>query len=524
MPRSRSRAHGFAPRRLDDVGVAGLHRLLAHLDDITAADAVVVVAGMEGALASVIGGLTGAPVVAVPTSVGYGSSLEGVTALLAMHASCAAASRSSASTTASARPARSPGCCRDAASPTSTPSAGVAGDMLLGALVDAGADPDAVCATLAGLGVDGYALTFERVQRGGIAATWANVVTDTHDHDHDHDDHDHDHHEHRPAKAITALLDAADLPDAGARHAPSASFDALAAVEGAVHGIDPADVEFHEVGARRRDRRRRRRRRRAGRPRHRPHRRRRRSRSATARRARPTACCPTRRPPSPGCSRRATCRSSASTRRWSWPRPTGVAVLVALAERFGPLPAMTVERVGYGAGTADPAGRPNVVQVVVGTAAEPSRRRRRRAARPSQLEANVDDVTGEVLAHTIAALLAAGAHDAWATPIVMKKGRPAHTVARARRPRRRRAASPPCCSPRPAASACAPRPSQRWPQRRDEVTVDVDGHPVRVKVAGRPGQGRARRRRRRRRRARPAAARRPARRRNGRPSRTPPAQ
>ncbi|MET0145149.1 MAG: nickel pincer cofactor biosynthesis protein LarB [Ilumatobacteraceae bacterium] len=82
-------AHGFAPSRLDDVGVAGIHRLLAHVDDVTAADAVVVLAGMEGALASVIGGLTGAPVVAVPTSVGYGASLEGVTALLAMHASCA---------------------------------------------------------------------------------------------------------------------------------------------------------------------------------------------------------------------------------------------------------------------------------------------------------------------------------------------------------------------------------------------------------------------------------------------------
>jgi NCAIR mutase (PurE)-related protein len=83
-------AHGFAPTRLDDVGVAGLHRLLAHVDAVTAADAIVVLAGMEGALASVVGGLTGAPVVAVPTSVGYGASLEGVTALLAMHASCAA--------------------------------------------------------------------------------------------------------------------------------------------------------------------------------------------------------------------------------------------------------------------------------------------------------------------------------------------------------------------------------------------------------------------------------------------------
>ncbi len=82
-------AYGFQPDRLTDVGVAGLHRLLAHLDRITSADAVVVVAGMEGALASVIGGLTSAPVVAVPTSVGHGAGLDGVTALLAMHASCA---------------------------------------------------------------------------------------------------------------------------------------------------------------------------------------------------------------------------------------------------------------------------------------------------------------------------------------------------------------------------------------------------------------------------------------------------
>jgi NCAIR mutase (PurE)-related protein len=83
------RAYGFAPDRLTDVGVAGLHRLLANVDRVTSADAVVVVAGMEGALASVVGGLTSGPVVAVPTSVGYGASLDGVTALLAMHASCA---------------------------------------------------------------------------------------------------------------------------------------------------------------------------------------------------------------------------------------------------------------------------------------------------------------------------------------------------------------------------------------------------------------------------------------------------
>ena len=70
--------------------MAGVHRILASIDDLYEADAVVVIAGMEGALASVVGGLTPAPVVAVPTSVGYGAALEGVTALLAMLSSCAA--------------------------------------------------------------------------------------------------------------------------------------------------------------------------------------------------------------------------------------------------------------------------------------------------------------------------------------------------------------------------------------------------------------------------------------------------
>ncbi|HZU74104.1 MAG TPA: nickel pincer cofactor biosynthesis protein LarB [Acidimicrobiales bacterium] len=82
-------AHGFRPRLVADCGVAGLHRLLANLDPLGDADVVVVVAGMEGALASIVGGLTAAPVVAVPTSVGYGASLQGVTALLAMLSSCA---------------------------------------------------------------------------------------------------------------------------------------------------------------------------------------------------------------------------------------------------------------------------------------------------------------------------------------------------------------------------------------------------------------------------------------------------
>ncbi len=76
--------------RLYDVGVAGLHRLLASTDKLTSASVVVAVAGMEGALASVVGGLVRCPVIAVPTSVGYGASFGGVAALLSMLNSCAA--------------------------------------------------------------------------------------------------------------------------------------------------------------------------------------------------------------------------------------------------------------------------------------------------------------------------------------------------------------------------------------------------------------------------------------------------
>lgn len=81
--------HGASVTRISDVGVAGLHRLLGARDDFADADCLVVVAGMEGALPSVVGGLVGIPLVAVPTSVGYGASFDGLAALLAMMNSCA---------------------------------------------------------------------------------------------------------------------------------------------------------------------------------------------------------------------------------------------------------------------------------------------------------------------------------------------------------------------------------------------------------------------------------------------------
>ncbi len=84
-----ARVHGAGVARLDDVGVAGLHRLLAVHEELVDADCLVVVAGMEGALPSVIGGLVGVPVVGVPTAVGYGTGAGGLAAVLAMLNSCA---------------------------------------------------------------------------------------------------------------------------------------------------------------------------------------------------------------------------------------------------------------------------------------------------------------------------------------------------------------------------------------------------------------------------------------------------
>ena len=75
--------------RIFDIGIAGLHRVLKHLDTLCTAQVIVAVAGMEGALPSVLAGLVSCPVIAVPTSVGYGASFHGVTALLAMLNSCA---------------------------------------------------------------------------------------------------------------------------------------------------------------------------------------------------------------------------------------------------------------------------------------------------------------------------------------------------------------------------------------------------------------------------------------------------
>jgi pyridinium-3,5-bisthiocarboxylic acid mononucleotide nickel chelatase len=369
--------------------------------------------------------------------------------------------------------------------------AGTAGDMTLGALIDAGADPVFVAEVLSGLDLDGYALTFEPVLRCGVAATHAVVVID-HDHsaehDHDHDDHEHDHehehdhaddhdHGHRSYRLIRDLLVRSELPERVRRRA-LATFDALAEVEGAMHRMSPADVEFHEVG----------------------------SLDAiidivgscaameslgideivcspiavgrgTVRAAHGELPNPA--PAVTGLLARVNAPAAGIDTRKEIATPTGVALMTALASSFGPLPAMTVRSVGYGAGTADIPGRPNVVQVVIGQSSPAPLS----DGQPVRLfEVNVDDITGEVVAHTIACLLDAGAFDAWATPIVMKKGRPAFVI---------QALCDLAVSDRVSQVLLAETGSlglrasiyERWPQQRTGSSVELEGQTIAIKIA-----------------------------------------
>lgn len=357
-------------------------------------------------------------------------------------------------------------------------AAGVAGDMLLASLIDAGADRLSVMDAWGALDLGGeadFAATWERVQRCGVVALWTNLVLDEH-HD-DHDDRDHAH-GHRPADEVIAMIERADLAPNVRRRAVEV-YRTLAAVEAEVHGVDPAAVELHEVGALdsildvvgvcaaveslRLD--------------HITY-----STIAVGHGTVPTAHgeFPNPVPAVTGLLARAGAATVGVDTTMELSTPTGVALLTVLGEQSPAMPPMRVEASGFGAGTADPQGRPNVVQAIIGSTAAVDEQGDGRAA--YLVETNIDDVTGEALAHAISCLLAAGAHDAWVTPIVMKKGRPAHTLHAlcddasfegVREAMVRETGT----------LGVRAHSVQRWPQRREERTVDVEGQRIRVKIA-----------------------------------------
>ncbi|HTW18225.1 MAG TPA: nickel pincer cofactor biosynthesis protein LarC [Nocardioides sp.] len=289
-------------------------------------------------------------------------------------------------------------------------SSGASGDMLLGALAGAGVPLEVLQAAVDAVAPEPVALSLERVTRNGLAATRCHVAVA-------------ESHHHRTWRDVRTLLDRADL-DIAVRDLAQRVFERLAVAEGAVHGVPADEVHFHEVGAldaiadvvgvaaglvhlgaetvvispvavg-----------------------------SGTIRAAHGTLPVP---PPAvaellrgvpsyagpPGAPAMELCT------------PTGAAVLTAVATSWGPQPPMVTETVGVGAGGRDPEGHANVLRLMVGGPVE----RATEVTTELVLEANVDDLDPRLWPTVLDALLAAGAADAWLTPILMKKGRPAHTL------------------------------------------------------------------------------------------------
>ncbi len=282
---------------------------------------------------------------------------------------------------------------------------GVSGDMLLGALLDAGLSLDQVRADLSRLSLSGYEVTAERVTRAGIAGTRLQVTTT-------------EAHAHRRLHDVLEIIAEADLPGEVARRAEE-SFKRLAAAEARVHGREAEEIEFHEVGA------------------------------VDAIVDIVGAFCALRRldvtevfasalplgggwvetahgrlpVPAP-----ATVELLKGVPTYGGPvdaelvTPTGAAVVTTAARSFGAMPPMTVRDVGWGAGGRD-LPHPNLLRVFVG---EP-------AARASEqqlvlIETNLDNMNPELFGHLMERLFEAGALDVFYTPIVMKKSRPATLV------------------------------------------------------------------------------------------------
>jgi hypothetical protein len=337
------------------------------------------------------------------------------------------------------------------------PIGGIAGDMFLAAAIDLGVDPVALEAPLRTLGLGGWRLAVSRRTACGISGTHVDVVAEG------------EQPSERGLAEILALVEGSRLSPR-ARATARAIFERIGRAEAKVHGVPVSEVHFHEVGA--------------------------------------------------VDSIVDVCGAAVALDLLGWPRvlstppelgrglgrsahgpmpipppavvellagkpvrpggpsgeavtPTGAALLAELAE-VGPLPAMVATRIGYGIGTVSWPDRPNVLRATLADPAEPEDLH--------VLEANLDDATGQMVARAIDAALEAGALDAWATPITMKKGRPGVTIAALVEEPWRAAVTRVLFGETPTLGVRR-RPVARDVLGREVRTVETRYGPVRVKVA-----------------------------------------
>jgi uncharacterized protein (TIGR00299 family) protein len=282
---------------------------------------------------------------------------------------------------------------------------GIAGDMLVGALADAGADQTAISNAIASLEVSA-SVSFEKVKRAGISATKYHV-------------HSEEQKAHRHLSGIVKIIDRGQLSERAKRNA-HAIFRRLGEAEAETHQVPIEKVHFHEVGA-------------------------------VDSIADIVGACvaldqldvtdvfcspvnvgsgtvhtehgllPV---PAPATARLLTGAPVYSQGpAMELTTPTGAAVAVTLATRFGPLPPMRIARTGHGAGTRDFAEQPNVLRVILGETTKADE-----ALHVTVIEANIDDLNPQVLAWSAERLLASGALDVTIEPIIMKKGRPGNLL------------------------------------------------------------------------------------------------
>jgi uncharacterized protein (TIGR00299 family) protein len=282
---------------------------------------------------------------------------------------------------------------------------GISGDMTLGALVDAGCDLEQLRAGLRGLQVPGWELSAEKVWKNGMAATYVQVKTE-------------DQQKHRSLSTILQLLKDSRLAPQ-VRERASAIFQKLGEAEAHVHDVPLEKIHFHEVGAV----------------------------DAvvdivgacigfqtlgierfacsplnvgggTARMAHGVLPVPA--PATASLLRGKPTYSSGVQRELV--TPTGAAIVATICDVFGPQPPMTVSTIGYGAGTADLEGQPNVVRIMIGEAAEKAVSGYDEEI--AVIEANLDDMNPQIYGYFLEKALSVGALDVYTTPVQMKKNRP----------------------------------------------------------------------------------------------------